>query len=64
MCVWRGGGGGGGGRAAVLGHQGNRLALTKRLLEKFPAFKSTVNTPDLQGRTPLIWAGIKARDML
>ena len=39
--------------------QSNRLTLLKRLLDKFPAFRSTVNTPDLQGRTPLIWAGIK-----
>ena len=44
--------------ASVL-TQSNRLVLLKRLLDKFPSFRSTVNTPDLQGRTPLIWSGIK-----
>ena len=43
----------------TVGVQGNRLSLFKRLADKFPSFRSTVNTADLQGRTPLIWASMK-----
>lgn len=39
--------------------QANRMSLVKRLLEKYPDFASTINVPDLQGRTPLIHVAMK-----
>lgn len=48
------------GRTALsLAVQANRLALVKRLLEKYPSFAETVNSPDMQGRTPIIYAALK-----